>query len=124
MIKEKELVSENCGKLLYIISEKLSFGKSPCKKELERLSRINEEILLNKITNMDYITNTSNINNIIQLNDQELSAYIRKMNEQFLNSLRNDNFIANTIMQYLNNNNYIINNENINNIFYGQKISK
>ena len=31
IIKEKESNSENCGKLLFIISEKLSFGKNPSK---------------------------------------------------------------------------------------------
>ena len=72
---------------------------------------------------MDYIANTNNINNIIQMNDQELLIYIRRMNEQILNSLLYDNFIANINKQYFDNN-YIINNENINNMFHGQKISK
>ena len=29
IIKEKELNDGNCGKLLYIISDKISFGKNP-----------------------------------------------------------------------------------------------
>ena len=42
IIKEKELISENYGKLLFIISEKLSFGKKPL-----RTSKINEGNTLN-----------------------------------------------------------------------------
>ena len=42
IIKEKESNSENCGKLLFIISEKLSFGKNTSKTHKK-----NEENKLN-----------------------------------------------------------------------------
>ena len=43
IIKEKELIIENSGKLLYIISEKLSFGKNPYKHEDEIINEKNKK---------------------------------------------------------------------------------
>ena len=106
IIQQKESISGNCGKLLYIISEKLSFGKKPGKKA-KKVKKLNEEIQLNKNNNInisfnDIITK----NNIILMNNPELSIYIRRINERFLflNSFLFDNLLAkiNFILHYYN----------------------
>ena len=45
LIKQKESICGNYGKLLHIISEKISFGKKPLKKEQEILAKKREKKL-------------------------------------------------------------------------------
>ena len=73
IIKEKESNSENCGKLLFIISEKLSFGKNPSKtpkkKEVNKLNnceRQNENNTPEHSANYNFIPN-----NFYQMNFPE-----------------------------------------------------
>ena len=114
IIREKELISENCGKLLFIISKKLSFGKNIYKKELNRLANINQE---NQLNNYEFKNeNNNNINNIMQLNEQELSAYTSRINEQFLNSFQFDLLLNNNNFSGIYLDNIIINEEQKNDI--------
>ena len=106
IIQQKESISGNCGKLLYIISEKLSFGKKPGKKA-KKVKKLNEEIQLNKNNNINITFNDIiTKNNIILMNNPELSIYIRRINERFLflNSFLFDNLLAkiNFILRYYN----------------------
>ena len=106
IIQQKESISGNCGKLLYIISEKLSFGKKPGKKA-KKVKKLNEEIQLNKNNNINITFNDIiTKNNIILMNNPELSIYIRRINERFLflNSFLFDNLLAkiNFILHYYN----------------------
>ena len=90
-----------------IISEKLSFGKTPHKHEIEIILEIKEENQLNdceyKIVNsdnsknIDFIKNTSYIDNLNCNNNDNIINYkefyldTEEKNEQVLNSLKNDN---------------------------------
>ena len=85
LIKQKESISGNCGKLLHIISEKISFGKKPLKKEQEILAKKNEKKKLNTFDNKSQISN--NFNNVNQMNYQKLLLNEIIMYEQFLNYL-------------------------------------
>ena len=96
IIKEKEFNSENYGKLLFIISEKLSFGKNTSKT-----SKKNEENKLNNCerqnenNSVDYSANYNYIhNNFYQINFLELLMYININNQQFLNSFINNNLLT------------------------------
>ena len=71
LIKQKEqnesiLDNNNNKKLLFIISEKLSFGKALRQKEEEKTLETKEE---NKINNLDYNNINLNINNINYYNN-------------------------------------------------------
>ena len=109
IIKEKELNSRNCEKLLYIISEKLSFGKNPCKKKLKNSVNIKKEINLNNLEykNENFNTNNyiHNTNNNIQINFQELLKYIYELNQQFFFNHKYDNLSTKNNIQSNNSNN-------------------
>ena len=85
LIKQKESICGNYGKLLHIISEKISFGKKPLKKEQEILAKKNEKKKLNAFDNKSQISN--NFNNVNQMNYQKLLINEIIMYEQFLNYL-------------------------------------
>ena len=96
IIKEKESNSENCGKLLFIISEKLSFGKNPSKtpkkkeeNKLNNCERQNENNTADHSANYNFIPN-----NFYQINFPEFLMYININNQQFLNSLLNNNLLT------------------------------
>ena len=96
IIKEKESNSENCGKLLFIISEKLSFGKNTSKthKKNEE-NKLNNCERQNESNSVDYSANYNYINNnFYQINFPELLMYININNQQFLNSLLNINLLT------------------------------
>ena len=98
IIKEKESNSENSGKLLFIISEKLSFGKNPSKtpKNIGG-NKLNNCEHKNKNNNVDYSANYNYNyinNNFYQINFPELLMYININNQQFLNSLLNNNLLT------------------------------
>ena len=96
IIKEKESNSENCGKLLFIISEKLSFGKNTSKthKKNEE-NKLNNCQRQNESNSVDYSANYNYINNnFYQINFPELLMYININNQQFLNSLLNNNLLT------------------------------
>ena len=104
LIKQKELICGNYGKLLHIISEKISFGKKPLKKEQEILAKKNEKKKLNTFDNKSQISNNfNNFNNVNQMNYQKLLINEIIMYEQFLNYLNffnlsnniNNNFVYN-----------------------------
>ena len=105
IIKEKELINESCGKLLYIISEKLSFGKNPHKHEDEIINKKKQKnklhdyeyknVILDNSSNVNLTNNTNYLNKITQINNSgECSLYIGSKNEQALNFLKNDNIIT------------------------------
>ena len=91
LIKQKESICGNYGKLLHIISEKISFGKKPLKKEQEILAKKNEKKKLNTFDNKSQISNNfnnfNNFNNVNQMNYQKLLINEIIMYEQFLNYL-------------------------------------
>ena len=96
IIQQKELISENCGKLLYIISEKLSFGKNPPKNAIiKKENALNncECQNVNNIINYNYNYNI-NYNYNFQNNFQELLMYTNIINQQFMNSLINENLLT------------------------------
>ena len=101
LIKQKESICGNYGKLLHIISEKISFGKKPLKKEQEILAKKNEKKKLNTFNYKNQISN--NFNNVYQMNYQKLLINEIIMYEQFLNYLNffnlsnniNNNFVYN-----------------------------
>ena len=104
IVKQKELISGNCGKLLYIISDRISFGKKPLKRELERLEKINEQNQINNFNEQSQINcNINNFYNFNQMNFQRLLIYTQILNEQ--------------IIKHMNFNNLSINNNNIRNNF-------
>ena len=103
--KEKELVNGNCEKLLYIISEKLSFGKNRNKHEDEIFNQKRQKnqlhdyeyknVLIYNTINANLTNNTNYLNNITQINNSgECSLDIGSKNEQTLNFLKNDNIIT------------------------------
>ena len=102
IIKEKELVNESCGKLFYIISEKLSFGKNPYKHEDEMIHQKNQlhdyiykNVNIDNSSNVNLIDNTNYINNITEIIDyKEFSSDIGTNKEQELNILKNDNIVT------------------------------
>ena len=113
IIKEKESNNQNCGKLLYIISEKLSFGKTPHKHEVEIILEIKEEKQLydceykivnsDNSKNIDFIKNTNYIDNLNCINNDNIINFkeffldTEQKNEQVLNSLKNDNLLPTNI---------------------------
>ena len=104
IIKKKETIFGNCGKLLHIISDRISFGKKPLKRELERLEKINEQNQINNFNDQSQINcNINNFYNFNQMNFQRLLIYTQILNEQ--------------IIKHMNFNNLSINNSNIRNNF-------
>ena len=104
LIKQKESICGNYGKLLHIISEKISFGKKPLKKEQEILAKKNEKKKLNTFDNKSQISNNfNNFNNVNQMYYQKLLINEIIMYVQFLNYLNffnlsnniNNNFVYN-----------------------------
>ena len=104
LIKQKESICGNYGKLLHIISEKISFGKKPLKKEQEILAKKNEKKKLNTFDNKSQISNNfNNFNNVNKMNYQKLLINEIIMYVQFLNYLNffnlsnniNNNFVYN-----------------------------
>ena len=88
LIKQKESIYGNYGKLLHIISEKISFGKKPLKKEQEILAKKNEKKKLNTFDNKSQISNNfNNFNNVNQMYYQKLLINEIIMYVQFLNYL-------------------------------------
>ena len=85
LIKQKELICGNYGKLLHIISEKISFGKKPLKKEQEIITKKNEK-KLNTFNYKNQISNIfNNFNNVNQMYYQKLLINEIIMYVQFLN---------------------------------------
>ena len=101
--KEKEPMSDSKEKLLYIISEKLSFGKTPRKHEEKIVIEIKEEEPKNNLENkninininniniinkINLINNTNYINNSYQINFDNISKDFGINNDQVTNSLK------------------------------------
>ena len=104
LIKQKESICGNYGKLLHIISEKISFGKKPLKKEQEILAKKNEKKKLNTFDNKSQISNNfNNFNNVNQMNYQKLLINEIIMYKQFLIYLNFINLSSNI------NNNFVYN---------------
>ena len=92
IVKQKELISGNCGKLLYIISDRISFGKKPLKRELERLEKINEQNQINNFNDQSQINcNINNFYNFNQMNFQRLLIYTQILNEQIIKHMNFNN---------------------------------
>ena len=97
IVKDKELISNNRN-LLYIISEKISFGKSPYKKEINPKNRKTKNAnIKNKFVNTnDYINNTNYINNKNDnlIINENLFIDNEERKELTLNSLKYDNLLT------------------------------
>ena len=84
IIKEKESNNQNCGKLLYIISEKLSFGKTPQprkhqdeiilekKKQNQSYDCEYKKVNRDNSKNIDSIKNTNYANNLNYINTDHI----------------------------------------------------
>ena len=98
IVKDNELISNNNRNLLYTISEKISFGKSPYKKEINPKNRKTKNANINnKIINTnDYINNTNYINN--KNDNLIINENLFKDNEESkdstLNFLKYDNLLT------------------------------
>ena len=103
LIKQKESISGNYGKLLHIISEKISFGKKPLKKKQEISARKNEIKKLKTFNYKSQINNNNYFNNVNRVNYQELLIKEIIMYEQFLNYMNFKNLLSNI------NNNFVYN---------------
>ena len=96
IVKQKELISGNCGKLLYIIYDRISFGKKPLKRELERLEKINEQNQINNFNDQSQINcNINNFYNFNQMNFQRLLIYTQILNEQIIKHMNFNNLSLN-----------------------------
>ena len=95
LVKQKESISGNYGKLLHIISEKISFGKKPLKKEQEILAKKNEIKKLNTFNYKNQINNNNYFNNVNRVNYQKLLIKEIIMYEQFLNYMNFKNLLSN-----------------------------
>ena len=96
IVKQKELISGNCGKLLHIISDRISFGKKPLKRELERLEKINEQNQINNFNDQSQINcNINNFYNFNQMNFQRLLIYTQILNEQIIKHMNFNNLSIN-----------------------------
>ena len=115
IIKEKELNDENCGKLLYIISEKLDFGKNVYKDKLDKkidkiYFNINEEKQIKNSENEDENINNENYdknNNIISnlsSDDLSIEKLDNKDKNKIINSLEFDNLLYNLLENNYDNN--------------------
>ena len=141
IIKEKESNNQNCGKLLYIISEKLSFGKTPqprkhqdeiilgVKKENKSYDCEYKKVNRDNSKNIDSIKNTNYANNLNYINTdhiinfKEFFSDTEGKNEQVLNSLKNDNlFPTNDDSEEDNDNIFIINDKSANDLIFLQKM--
>ena len=128
IVKKKESISGNYGKLLHIISERISFGKKPLKREQERLAKINEKNQINNSNGEsqmnDNIINFNNFNSLNQMNFQTLLIYTQIFNQQILKCMNfnifptNNNNIRNNFGNIFTNNNV-----QINDLFIPKKIS-
>jgi len=101
IIKEKELNDENCGKLLYIISKKIAFGKNVSNEKLdkridEKYFNKKEEKQLKNCENINNGNNNKNNNIFSNLSSEDLSIEIsdKKLRNQTLNSLNFDNLYS------------------------------
>ena len=102
IIKDKELNDENCGKLLYIISKKLDFGKNVYKEKLDKkidkkdFNIKEENQLKNCEDKIEYINNENNnknnncIINNLSSDDLSIENLDNKDENQILNSLEFD----------------------------------
>ena len=104
IIKKKELNSANCEKLLYIISEKISFGKKPGKKEHNlnnfdnKNVNINYNYINNNYINYNYINNNYINNNYIN--------YYYIYNNYIYNNYIYNNYINCNYNNHVNKNNF------------------
>ena len=141
IIKEKESNNQNCGKLLYIISEKLSFGKTPQPRkhedeiilekkkqnqsydcEYKKVNRDNSKNI-DSIKTTNYVNNLNYINNEHIINFKEFFLDTEGKNEQILNSLKNDNLMpTNNDSEEDNDNIFIINDKSANDLIFLQKM--
>ena len=92
IVREKERISKNSEKLLYIISEKLSFGKSVHKQEEDIIINIKEEEQedyldncdcknkINKTQNDINFIDNSNYNDNYNIIDNNNRIYFGKLN--------------------------------------------
>ena len=99
IIKEKEIINESCGKLLYIISEKTSFGQKIRKHKINK--KLEKKIKKVQIKNCGYknenINNNEKSNNIHKINFEDfLIETMEKNNQnQDLNFLEYNSLLSN-----------------------------
>ena len=99
IIKEKEIINESCGKLLYIISEKTSFGQKIRKHKINK--KLEKKIKKVQIKNCGYknenINNNEKSNNINKINFEDfLIETMEKNNQnQDLNFLEYNSLLSN-----------------------------
>ena len=106
IIKEKELINQNYGKLLYIISEKISFGKNIEKEKLnkkfiekKRKAQLNNIEYKNVNINNKYINEKCNNISHIDFEDLLIDTNENKnqIQNQSLNFFENNNFLFNDV---------------------------
>ena len=105
IIREKESTNENCSKLLYIISEKISFGKNIHQRKINKkfVEKKRKTQIINYKCKNDCINSTSNNkknNNINDINFDDLYIEAKDCN-QILNAFKFDNLLFNDIEEDL-----------------------
>ena len=99
IIKEKESNIESCGKLLYIISEKTTFGQKirKRKKLVKKIKKVRIKNCKYKNDNINNMNNTEKSNNINQISFEDfLIETIEKNNRnQSLNLLEYNSLLSN-----------------------------
>ena len=105
IIREKESTNENCAKLLYIISEKISFGKNIHQGKINKkfVEKRRKTQIINYKCKNDSINSTSNNkknNNINDINFDDLYIETKDCN-QILNAFKFDNLLFNNIEEDL-----------------------
>lgn len=105
IIREKESTNENCSKLLYIISEKISFGKNIHQGKINKnfVEKRRKTQIINYKCKNDCINSTSNNkknNNINDINFDDLYIEAKDCN-QILNAFKFDNLLFNDIEEDL-----------------------
>ena len=104
IIREKESINQNGGKLLYIISEKISFGKNIEKEKInKKFIEKKRKAQLNNFKYKNININNRNIkekcNNISHIDFEDL----------FIDTNENKNQIQNQSLNYLEYNNFLFN---------------
>ena len=122
IVKDKELISKNYRNLLYIISDKISFGKDPFKKKIKQINYVNKQVNINNnfLKNINYIDNNNkNFNKITLENFLENNEQLEELT---LNSYEYDKILS--IIQESEGDIDNIVNLNDNNIFISNNIKE
>ena len=117
IIEEKESINQNCGKLLYIISEKISFGKNidkekPNKQFIKKKRKAQLNNFEYKNVNINNSNNNEKFNNTSHLDFEDLliETNENQNQNQSLNYIEYDDFLFNDVCKEFDDT-FIVNND-------------